>query len=70
MVHARRMGGCRSVCEGEYHQRGEGGGRPGRDSGYFSMDELPPLAEDKNTKEQIAMCFEAAGAEHWKTQFD
>ena len=40
------------------------------DSGYFSMDELPPLAEDKNTKEQIAMCFEAAGAEHWKTQFD
>ena len=40
------------------------------DSGYFSIDELPPLAEDKNTKEQIAMCFEAAGAEHWKTQFD
>jgi len=40
------------------------------DSGYFSMDELPPLAEDKNTKEQIVMCFEASKAEHWKTQFD
>ncbi|WP_104804647.1 NUDIX hydrolase N-terminal domain-containing protein [Blautia marasmi] len=40
------------------------------DSGYFSMDELPLLAEDKNTKEQIAMCFEASKAEHWKTQFD
>lgn len=38
--------------------------------GYFSLDELPVLAEEKNTKEQIAMCFEAAKNENWETQFD
>ena len=40
------------------------------ESGYFSLDELPPLAEEKNTREQVAMCFEAYHAEHWVTQFD
>lgn len=40
------------------------------ESRYFSLDELPALAEDKNTREQIAMCFEACTAEHWETQFD
>ena len=39
-------------------------------SGYFSLDELPPLAEEKNNAEQIAMCFEAYRAEHWTTLFD
>ena len=29
-------------------------------SGYFSMDALPPLAENKTTKEQIQMCFDAS----------
>ena len=38
--------------------------------GYFSLDELPLLAEEKNTKEQIALCFEAAKNENWETQFD
>lgn len=40
------------------------------DSRYFGLDELPELATEKNTKEQIAMCFEAKKAEHWKTLFD
>ena len=29
------------------------------ESGYFSLDEIPPLAEEKNNKEQIEMCFAA-----------
>lgn len=40
------------------------------DSGYFAIDELPELAEEKNTKEQVIMCFEANSAEHWTTMFD
>ena len=38
---------------------------------YFSEDNLPPLATEKNNEEQIRMCFDAyrAGAE-WKTIFD
>lgn len=39
-------------------------------SGYFSLEELPPLAMQKNTPEQIALCFEAAQAPGWETQFD
>lgn len=39
-------------------------------SGYFSLDNLPPLATQKNTPEQIALCFEAARAANWETQFD
>lgn len=40
------------------------------DSRYFGMDELPEMAAEKNTVEQIAMCFEAKNAEHWTTLFD
>ena len=37
-------------------------------SGYFALDELPPLSEDKNNAEQIAMCFDAYHhADTWKT---
>ena len=39
-------------------------------SGYFSMDVLPPLAENKTTAQQIQMCFDAYHAEHWDTVFD
>ena len=39
-------------------------------SGYFSLNELPPLAENKTTVAQIQMCFEAHHAEYWVTQFD
>lgn len=37
-------------------------------SAYFGLDELPPLAGEKNNEEQIAMCFEAYHhADTWKT---
>lgn len=39
-------------------------------SGYFSLDELPPLAEEKCSEEQIRMCFEAYGDGNWSVQFD
>lgn len=37
---------------------------------YFGLDELPPLAEEKNNKEQIEMCFRAMQAEHWEALYD
>lgn len=38
---------------------------------YFALDELPEnLAVEKTTKEQIAMCFEAARNKNWETRFD
>lgn len=40
------------------------------ESGYFGMEELPALAEEKNNEEQVKMCFDAYGAKHWKTVFD
>ena len=39
-------------------------------SGWFGPDELPPLAEEKTTAEQVLLCFEAADAPHWRTQFE
>lgn len=39
-------------------------------SGYFSVEELPPLAEEKNSQAQIEMCFAASGDENWKVRFD
>ena len=40
------------------------------ESGYFALDDLPPLSETRNTFEQIRMCFEAKDAPHWTTRFD
>ncbi len=40
------------------------------DSGYFALDELPELAEEKNTKAQIAMCFDAYMDGNWMVKFD
>lgn len=40
------------------------------ESGYFSLDEIPPLAEEKNNKEQIEMCFAAYRDKDWEVQFD
>ncbi|MDD3339703.1 MAG: NUDIX hydrolase [Lachnospiraceae bacterium] len=37
---------------------------------YFGVDELPRLAEEKNNREQIEMCFEAMRAECWEAQYD
>jgi len=39
-------------------------------SGYFSLEELPPLALEKNNKEQIEMCFAAHSSDNWKTLID
>lgn len=40
------------------------------ESRYFAMDELPELAEEKNTREQIQMCLDCAADEHWLVRFD
>lgn len=37
---------------------------------YFPPDQLPPLAEEKNTPAQIALCFEAYRSDTWAAQFD
>ena len=37
---------------------------------YFGIDELPELAEEKNNKEQIEMCFKAMQSEKWEAAFD
>lgn len=39
-------------------------------SGFFPLEALPPLAEEKTTREQVAICFEANRAERWVTVFD
>lgn len=39
-------------------------------SGYFSLDNLPPLATTKTTKEQLKMCFEAKNDINWQIEFD
>lgn len=39
-------------------------------SKYFSLEELPLLAEEKNTREQIEMCFRANEDKNWKVVFD
>ena len=40
------------------------------DSGWFALDELPPLAEEKNNYEQIKLCFDASRDPNWGTVFD
>ncbi|WP_029700642.1 NUDIX hydrolase N-terminal domain-containing protein [Lacrimispora indolis] len=40
------------------------------DSRYFSLEELPPLAEEKCNEEQIRMCFQAFSDEMWETVLD
>ena len=40
------------------------------DSGWFTMDNLPPLSVNKTTAAQVRMCFDAARADHWETVFD
>lgn len=39
-------------------------------SGFFSLEALPELSEEKNTGAQIALCFEAYQSEHWEVLFD
>lgn len=37
---------------------------------WFDLDHLPRLAEEKNTREQIALCFQAHRTKQWDTVFD
>lgn len=37
---------------------------------YFPPDGLPALSEEKNTADQIRMCFEAYRSDSWATLFD
>lgn len=37
---------------------------------YFAIDELPCLAEEKNNREQIEMCFKAMNSETWEALYD
>ena len=40
------------------------------DSRYFGIDELPELATNKTTAEQIRMCFDAnENRDNWKSNF-
>lgn len=38
--------------------------------GYFSLNNLPTLAEEKTNREQIEMCFKAEKDEQWTVLFD
>lgn len=40
------------------------------ESGYFGLDELPGLAEEKNNREQVEMCFRAHADEAWEVPVD
>ena len=37
---------------------------------WFKEDDLPPLAENKNSTEQVKMCFAAHRDANWQTLFD
>ena len=39
-------------------------------SSYFGLDELPPLSVDKNSYQQIEMCFAARSDKNWQVEFD
>lgn len=39
-------------------------------TGYFTLEDLPLLAEEKTNREQIAMCFGAHSSDCWKTLID
>ena len=53
------------IVEGEFKQNIETS-----ESGWFSLAELPELAEEKITRAQIEMCFAASETENWRTVFD
>ncbi|MBP3901615.1 MAG: NUDIX hydrolase [Blautia sp.] len=40
------------------------------DSRYFAEDQLPDLAEEKTSAEQIRMCFEACRDKAWAAKYD
>lgn len=53
------------VVEGEFKPNIETS-----ESRWFALEELPELAEEKITREQIEMCFAAYENENWRAVFD
>ena len=56
------------MCEllgGKFHPNSET-----LQSAYFALDELPEMNNEKNTKEQVELCFQAYHSKHWITEFD
>ena len=39
-------------------------------NGYFALDDLPELNEDKGSKEQVEMCFKAYHNPNWQAEFE
>lgn len=40
------------------------------EAGFFPIDSLPPLSQERNTREQIGICFEAKKHKLFETVFD
>lgn len=40
------------------------------EASFFSLSNLPPLSEGRNTKQQIALCFRARNLTYFETVFD
>jgi ADP-ribose pyrophosphatase YjhB (NUDIX family) len=40
------------------------------EAGFFTIDSLPPLSTERNTRDQIEMCFEAKKHKLFETIFD
>jgi ADP-ribose pyrophosphatase YjhB (NUDIX family) len=40
------------------------------EAGFYTIDSLPPLSNERNTREQIEICFEAKKHELFETVFD
>lgn len=40
------------------------------ESGWFGREELPPMVLEKNTPEQVRLCFDAASDPLWNPVFD
>ena len=53
------------IISGEFQSNSETS-----ESNFFNIDNLPELANEKNTVEQIYMCFNAYRDNNWTVQFD
>ena len=53
------------IISGEFQQNAET-----TESNFFAIGGLPDLANEKNTVEQIRMCFDAYHDDSWRVQFD
>lgn len=54
-----------SIIDGNFRANNETS-----ESGFFSLNDLPVLDEDKNVYSQVVMCFEAFKKKEWEVIFD